>query len=237
MHLRSVTLFPGRFPVRDRYPFNLALFQNTPAIQFRAAVTFFVGENGSGKSTLLRAIAKRCGIHHWSDGGFVRHDNNPYAERLCDCIEAGWTEQPVPGSLFTSDTFRHFAELLDVWASTDPGLLAYFGGKSLVNLSHGQSILAFFNSRFKVRGLYLLDEPETALSPLHLIEFMRMVSDMAAAGHAQFIIASHSPILLACSGAELLAFDSDRVRPVAYEETDYFRVYREFLMDRKKYGG
>ncbi|MFH0920240.1 MAG: AAA family ATPase, partial [Fibrobacterota bacterium] len=125
---------------------------------------------------------------------------------------------------------------LDEWAAADPGLLEYFGGTSLVSMSHGQSILAFFRARFKVKGLYLLDEPETALSPKHLIAFMGLVRETAAAGHAQFIIASHSPIVLACPGAGLYAFEEERIVPVAYEETEYFRVYRDFLNDRKSFG-
>ncbi|MFH0919622.1 MAG: AAA family ATPase, partial [Fibrobacterota bacterium] len=121
MHLRAMTLDPARFPVCDRYPFNLPFLRNTPTLAFTEAVTFFTGENGSGKSTLLRAVAQRCGIHHWRDNNFIRRDNNPYGEMLSNCIEPEWTDGPVPGSFFASDTFRHFAELLDEWAAADPG--------------------------------------------------------------------------------------------------------------------
>ena len=110
-----------------------------------------------------------------------------------------------PGSFFGSSVFQDFARILDDWASTDPGQLAYFGGKSLLTQSHGQSIMSFFKARYAIKGLYLLDEPETALSPRTQIELLDLLTTMSAAGHAQFIIATHSPILLSCPGARSTA--------------------------------
>lgn len=231
MHLASVTLHPERFPVRDRYPFSLPQLQRLGTLAFDAPVTFFVGENGSGKSTLLEAVALRCGIHIWRDDSRLRVEHNRYEKRLTEYLEAAWVDGKVPGSFFGADIFRNFAQLLDEWASNDPGQLEYFGGHSLLTLSHGQSLLAFFRSRYRIKGLYLLDEPESALSPRSQLELLRILAREGAAGHAQFIVATHSPILLACPGATIWSFDEAPPRRVPYAQTDLLRLYREFLAD------
>jgi predicted ATPase len=101
--------------------------------------------------------------------------------------------------------------------------------------SHGQSLMAFFESRFKIKGLYLLDEPETALSPKSLLQLLKLLYDMSRAGHAQFIIATHSPILLACPQAEILSFDASAVEQITYEDTDHYRIYKNFMADPRKF--
>ncbi len=114
-------------------------------------------------------------------------------------------------------------------------MLKYFGGESLVTQSHGQSIMSLFRARYKVKGLYLLDEPETALSPKRQLELLTILKEMGEAGHAQFIIATHSPILLACPGAVIYSFDHIPIERIDYEETNQFRIYKDFLLDRDKY--
>jgi predicted ATPase len=131
--------------------------------------------------------------------------------------------------------FKDFANILDEWAVTDPGQLKYFGGKSLVTQSHGQSLMSYFRNRYRIRGLYLLDEPETALSPRSQLELLEILGTNSRSGHAQFIIATHSPILLACAEAKIYSFDHIPVCPVAYEETEHYRIYKNFLMNRKNY--
>ena len=173
MHLASLTLHPERFPMRNCYPFSLPHLQQLGTLAFDTPVTFFVGENGSGKSTLLEAIAVRCGIHIWRDESPLRVEHNRWERRLAEFLEVAWTDGPVPGSFFGADIFRNFAQMLDKWAANDPGLLEYFGGHSLLTLSHGQSLLAYFRSRYRIKGLYLLDEPETALSPRSQLELLR----------------------------------------------------------------
>ena len=117
----------------------------------------------------------------------------------------------------------------------DPGLLDYFGGKSLMIQSHGQSLMSFFKSRFKIKGLYLLDEPETALSPTTQIELLKLIAKMGQSGHAQFIIATHSPILLACPQATLYRFSAASLEPIKYEDTEHFQVYKSFMRDPNRY--
>ena len=235
MHLQAVTLRNDEYPTEDHYPFNLPVLRATSAVRFTAPVTFFVGENGSGKSTLLEAMAGRCGIHIWRDPDTRRMDYNPYEEALTDFISVQWANGRVPGSFFGSDIFGHFASAVEGFAKADPGQLKHFGGKSLITQSHGQSLMSYFRSRYQLKGLYLLDEPETALSPKTQLELLKLIIETSGAGHAQFIIASHSPILLACPGATIYSFDSLPLEPVAYEQTDHYRIYKDFMADRSAY--
>ena len=235
MHLKEVTFSSEKYPTKDYYPFNLSLFHQTAKVIFDSPVVFFVGENGSGKSTLLEAMAGACNIHVWRNVQRSRPDNNPYEDQLHRYISVQWSNGRVPGSFFGSKIFQYFAELLDEWAAADRGQLNYFGGKSLTTQSHGQSLMSFFRSRYKITGLDLLDEPETALSPRSQIEFLGILEKMSADGHAQFIIASHSPLLLACPGAVIYTFDHSVIQRIPYEQTDHYRVYKDFMMDRKKY--
>ncbi len=235
MHLKSVTLLPDTYPTRDRYPFNLPIFHHEQSILFNAPVTLFVGENGAGKSTLLEALAHLCGIYIWRDEDRRRCQYNPYEDAFHRHCSIEWTADSVPGAFFGSNIFQHFAQLLDEWAANDPGLLDYFGGKSLVAQSHGQSLMSFFKSRYQRKGLYLLDEPETALSPRSQLELLELLVTTGGTGQAQFIIATHSPILLACPDAVLYSFDGERIKQTTYEETTHYKLYKSFLENRSRY--
>jgi predicted ATPase len=231
VHLLGMRIDPSRFPTREAYPFNLAVVRETAALTLDAAVTFFAGENGSGKSTFLRGLAHRCGIHIWESADHMSPSRNPFAERLAGCIDLRWRDGSVPGSFFAAEIFRNFAELVDAWARTDPGLYAYFGGASLTEKSHGQCNMAFFESRFRVPGLYLLDEPESALSPRRQIELLRILSEAAARGDAQFVVATHSPILMSLPGSRIFSFDTCPVAEIDYRDTESFRLHRQFFLD------
>ncbi len=236
MHLKKVILNPEKYPTREHYPFNLELFQKTRSIPLETPVTFFVGENGSGKSTLLEAITRKCGIYIWQGIQRPRYNASPYENALYQTISIEWANgRRVNGSFFGSDIFNNFARILDEWLTMDPGLLEYFGGKSLMSQSHGQSLMAFFKSRLKIKGLYILDEPETALSPKSQLELLEFLKKASLTGQAQFIIATHSPILLVCPGARILTFDNAPVRQIDYEDTNHYRIYKEFMADPKKY--
>jgi predicted ATPase len=237
MFLSEVIIRSSEFPTRSVYPFNLPVLQKTGRIAFTSPLTFFVGENGSGKSTLLTAITRKCGIHIWKGKDGRRVEQNPYEEAFHHFINVRWNDGPVPGSFFASQMFQNFSRILDEWAAADPGLLDYFGGRSLMTQSHGQSILSFFRSRFKVKGIYFLDEPETALSPRSQIDLLNLLAELARSGNAQFLVASHSPILLACPGARIYTFDSAPIETIAYEETAYYRIYRDFLLNRDRFIG
>jgi predicted ATPase len=235
LHLKSIRLLSDQYPTKESYPFNVDVLRQTESLIFSSPVTFFVGENGSGKSTLLEALAKRCQIYIWRGQESTRAVINHYEELLFLYLEVEWTNGVVPGSFFSSQIFRNFAQLIDVWEADNPGQIDYFGGKSLLTQSHGQSLMSFFEARYRIKGLYLLDEPETALSPKTQLELLRLLQEMGRLGHAQFIIATHSPILLACPGSVIYSFDRTPVKAIPYEETEHYKIYREFMKDPKMY--
>jgi predicted ATPase len=230
MHLKRCTIARERFPEEDLYPFNLRVLRAGAPIDFEAPVTFFVGENGSGKSTLLRAIAHCCGIHIWEEQERARISRNPHEERLHLYMKAAWNGEPVPGSFFSADRFRAFSQSVDEWAIEDPEVLEIYGGKSLLVQSHGQSHMSFFTHRFRLKGLYFLDEPENALSPKSQLGLRHELEGFSRSGEAQFIIATHSPLLLSLPGARILDFDGEAPRPVAYADTEHYRIYKSFFV-------
>jgi predicted ATPase len=232
MHLTRVQIEADRFPTRAHYPFNIPVIRDTAEITFRRPVAFVLGENGSGKSTLLDAIARRCGIHVWDKPRRHLAHNNPFETRLNEYVRATWADGRVPGSIFRAETFRDLADFIDDMALCDPGRLKYQGGQILNMLSHGQGILSYFSGRLAVPGLYFLDEPEAALSPANQIRFLNLLQEIEAGGQAQFIITSHSPILLAYPGAQILNFGAPRISEITYEDTAHYQLYRQFLTNR-----
>ena len=227
--MSQISIDKEKFPTQESYPFNLEIFQQTESLEITTPVTFFVGENGTGKSTLLEAIARRSGIHIWGEIDRERVVKNPYEKAMYYAVNVAWRDGQVPGSFFASQTFRNYAKLIDEWAVSDPELLNYYGGSSLITQSHGQSLMSYFRNRYKIKGLYFLDEPETALSPKTQVELLELLQTVGAEGHAQFVIATHSPILLACPGARIYDFDSAPIKSINYEETEHYRVYKDFL--------
>jgi len=227
-YLRGVT---STFDNNDRsqYPFNIPAFVNGINLDFKTNVTFLVGENGSGKSTLLEALAECCGFN--PEGGNRDHHRESFTDRseIAQAIRLSWLPKVSEGFFMRAESFYNFATYLD--EASD--LLAY-GGKSLHCQSHGESFLALFANRFE-QGLYILDEPEAALSPQRQLSFLKIIHDLESPGHAQFIIATHSPILLSYPHATLFAFDERGISKTAYEETDHFRLTRDFLNSPERY--
>jgi len=232
MHLIKVRIHSNSYPTDRIYPFNIPILRETPELMFRKPVAFFVGENGSGKSTLLEAITRQCGINLWDKPRRHLAHSNPYETKLADYITVTWSDGRVPGSLFRAETFYGFADFLDDVALCDPGRLKYHGGKLLNLLSHGEGILSYFSGRYHIKGLYLLDEPESALSPSSQVAFLKLLQQLEADGHAQFIMATHSPILLAYPGAQIFSFDSPHIEEVEYEDTAHYKLYKQFFTDR-----
>jgi predicted ATPase len=230
MFLEEIRFRAADYPVDDRYPFDIGRFRATGSLRFGAPVAFFAGENGSGKSTLLRAVADKCGIHIWGVADETRVQANRYERELARYLDLDF--DPVPGAFFASENFRRYALLIEEWAKADPGQLKRFGGASLVAKSHGQSHMAYFRSRFRLKGLYLLDEPENALSPGRQLELAALIADCAATGQAQFIVCSHSPLLMSVPGAQIFGFDAETIAPLAFEDTAHFKTYRDFFAAR-----
>ncbi len=230
-HIRGVSVDSGNFPTEEVYPFNLEVIRQTRSLDLNHPVTVLVGENGSGKSTFLEALARRCGIHIWRAEHGARIRANKLEKTLHHFMKVEWSDGVVPGGFFGSDHFKDFTHQLEDWASTDPGQLEYFGGESLVTKSHGQSMMAYFKARYSIRGLYLLDEPETALSPKSQLELRDLIARSAEGGHAQFVVATHSPLLLTIPGARIYSFDAVPVEQIDFRETTLFRSYQEFFRD------
>ena len=235
MHIQNIQLQHDKYPTHEYYPFDLDIFQKTDTITLSTPITFFMGENGTGKSTLLRAIANKTYIHIWDTPPLKRIKPNPYEQLLHHAVDVGWSNGRVTGSYFGSQIFNRFTYLLEEWAAADPGLIDYFGGHSLMTLSHGQSLVAFFKNRYKIKGLYLLDEPETALSPKSQLELVKVLIEASKARQAQFIIATHSPILLATPGSEIYTFDSAPIQSIEYRETEYYKFYKDFMNNMDDY--
>lgn len=237
MYITKVRIDRDSFPTSRIYPFNVPAIRETPELTFREPLVFFVGENGSGKSTLLDAIIRKCGIHVWEKPRRHLAHENPYETKLMNHVTVTWANGRVPGSLFRAETFRDLADFLDDVALCDPGRLKYHGGHILNVLSHGEGILSYLNGRFRRKGLYFLDEPEAALSPASQIKFLKLLQELVAEGQAQFFIATHSPILLACPGAQIFSFDGTGIEEVAYQETAQYQIYRQFFMDQAAVSG
>lgn len=237
MHLVRVRIHSDRFPTQKLYPFNVPTMGHSTELTFRKPVVFFLGENGSGKSTLLDAIARKCGIHIWDKPRRHVAHHNPFETKLKNYVSITWTNGGVPGSLFRAETFRDFADFIDDVALCDPGRLQYHGGRILNMLSHGEGILSYFSGRFHLKGLYFLDEPESALSPASQIRFLNLLQRLETEGRAQFIIATHSPILLAYPGAQIFSFDSPHIEEIAYEDTTHYKLYKQFFTDRSVFLG
>jgi predicted ATPase len=207
----------------SRFPFTLPILQGGLDLELQQNVTLFVGENGSGKSTVLEAVAASCGFNPEGGGRDHHFSTREEASELAGALRLSWRPKVTDGFFMRAESFYNLATYLDEVSN-----LSRYGGVSFHGQSHGESFLALFAHRFD-RGLYILDEPEAALSPRRQLSFLKIIHDLASTGVAQFLIASHSPILLGYPGATLLSLDGGSVRPVRYEETDHYTLTRSFL--------
>lgn len=211
--------------------FSIPAIKSLEQIEFKSRVTFFVGENGSGKSTLLEAIAAQCGFNTAGGGRNNLYEVHAAKSDLADHIRLAWMPKVTNGFFLRAESFYHFASHLD--EVDDTGFRAY-GGRSLHQQSHGESFLSLFMNRFNGKALYLLDEPEAALSPARQLAFLRILHDLTDSGDAQFIIATHSPILMGYPDAVILSFDDSQIKDVAYEMTDHYLITKYFMQHREK---
>lgn len=198
------------------------------ALEFDRPVTFLVGENGTGKSTLLEAIAVACGFN--PEGGTRNFTFSTRATHSClgEYLTPARRRYPRDGFFLRAESFYNVATNIDELDQEVPGLLGSYGGKSLHHQSHGESFLALVQNRFGREGLYLLDEPEAALSPGRLLTLMAEMDALVKAD-AQFVIATHSPILMAFPGARIYLLDGEGLRPADYRETEHYQLTKQFL--------
>ncbi len=200
-------------------------------IEIKNNVTFFVGENGTGKSTLLEAIAQQCNFNTAGGGRNNAYEIHANEAFLADYIRLSWMPKITNGFFLRAESFYHFASHID---DVDDTGYRNYGGCSLHKQSHGESFMSLFMNRFKGKAIYLLDEPEAALSPSRQLAFLRILHDLTRSGDAQFIIATHSPILMGYPNSVILNFDGPKIDEVEYETTDHYQITKYFLQHRKK---
>ena len=227
-------------PLQDgSYLQNIQSINKGLQLELKSNVTFFVGENGSGKSTILEAVAELCGFS--LRGGNRNHNLNTgyrfngYESPLAGYLQLGWTPKRITEGFFMrAESFFNFASYIDELAVDDSRILNAYGGRSLHEQSHGESFLSLFNNQFEA-GVYILDEPEAALSPARIMAFMSVIHALEQSGRAQFLIATHSPMLLCYPGATIYQFDDDGVRETNYEDTEHFTLTKSFLNNPQLY--
>ena len=197
-------------------------------LEFTNPVTFFVGENGSGKSTLLEAIAVAAGFN--AEGGsrdFVFSTRRTHSD-LCDLIIPIRTIPPKDGFFLRAESFYNTASYLD-----ENSTMKRYGGVSFHEQSHGESFLSLVTNRFEGNGLYIKDEPEAALSPQRLLTLLVMMDELVKK-RSQFIIATHSPIIMAFPGADIIQFSEKGMERVSYRETESYRITKQFMDDPER---
>lgn len=232
MFLRRLSFQTERIPSHKDYPFSIAAFRSLETIEFNNSVTFFVGENGSGKSTLLEAIAYKCDFNTAGGGRNNYYEVHSAESALGDFIKLSWSPKITNGFFLRAESLYNFASYID---SLGPEAYEPYGGKSLHKQSHGESFLSLFSNRFGKQGIYLLDEPEAALSPVRQLTLLRIIRDLVQSGRSQFIIATHSPIILAYPDAQILDFDTSPVSQTTYEDTTHYQITKGFLENRGRY--
>lgn len=200
-------------------------------IEFKNPITFIVGENGTGKSTLIEAIAVAYGFNPEGGGkNFNFSTNNSHSELYRNIILSKGIP-PRDGFFLRAESIYNVASHIDEIDSVPaaaPRVIEGYGGASLHRQSHGESFMAIAENRFRGNGLYILDEPEAALSPLNILKLMCKIKILQN-NNSQFIIATHSPILMAFPGAEILQLSQKGIAKVEYTETEHYRVTKNFL--------
>lgn len=254
-HLRTLDLHPPASS--SLFPFNLPVFQRWQPLNLDTPVTFLVGENGSGKSTLLEALARAAQSITVGSEGVGGDASLAHVAGLADALKLTWNKRTRKGFFLRAEDFFGYvkaqnrlkaeiqADLADVEKDYQgrseyaKGLarmphagqlqdMQHKYGPGLDARSHGESFLALFQARFVPGGLYLLDEPEAPLSPLRQLTLLALLKGMVAQ-EAQFIIATHSPLLMAFPDARILSFDSPPIQPVPYDALEHVTLTRDFL--------
>lgn len=227
-------------PKKRGYPFSLKVVKNLKDLVFNKQVTFLVGENGTGKSTILEAVASRAGFG--KEGGSKNISFSTTHEKMVDgdvstlaeCMTFSWRKKVSDGYFFRAESFFNLANeidnMVDIPFVSKESVYASYGGTSLHNRSHGESFMTLFKNRIgKGGGFYLFDEPEAALSPQKQLALLVLLKELCKNKETQFIIATHSPILLAYPDADIWSFDGGEIKTIEYKDTEHYKITKGFL--------
>lgn len=229
--LREVVLLREKVESWDVYPFSIPAVRNLDALAFHPKVTFLVGENGSGKSTLMEAVALAVGLNPEGGSQNIRFSTRPSESTLHEALRiVRGTRRPRTSFFLRAESFFNVASIVD-----NLGVADSYGGRSLHEQSHGESFLALVNERFGEDGLYLMDEPEAALSPQRQLALLAAFDRLVQQDRSQLVVATHSPILLAYPEARIYSLDERGIAEIEYEKTEHFALTRDFLLNRERY--
>lgn len=236
-YIRGIKLERDSISSFENYPFHLPSIKNLNELSFHPNVTYFVGENGMGKSTLLEAIAIAAGFN--PEGGsfnfnFSTYNSHSSLERHIKLIKG--IQKPKDGFFLRAETFYNVAsniEALDSEPSSASRIIESFGGVSLHEQSHGESFWATFMNRFRGQGIYLLDEPEAALSPLRQLSMLAHIHELVQ-NDSQFIIATHSPIIMAYPNAKIIELTEEGAKETSLEETNHYHIMKQFFDNKDR---
>ncbi|MBX4269080.1 AAA family ATPase [Clostridium estertheticum] len=233
-YLRRLELKRESVESFSNYPFCLPTIKNLSSLDFHPKVTFIVGENGSGKSTILEAIAIACGFN--PEGGTINFNfssMNTHSELYKYIKLVKGVKKPKNGFFLRAESFYNLASNIDeLDREGGPKLVSSYGGQSLHKQSHGESFFAVFMNRFGSNGLYILDEPEAALSPSRQMSMLTRIHELVNMG-SQFIISTHSPIIMAYPESTIYEI-KDKMEVVRYEETENYQITKNFINNRDK---
>ncbi len=240
--LKKITLLRDRVKDWEAYPFAVPAIRNLDQLLIHSRVCFFAGENGTGKSTLLEAIAAHYGFGR--EGGTRNFFNdstesNHSTDALVRALRLSFDNRTGTGFFLRAESFFNTASYIDQLDSdptAGPPINAYYGGRSLHTRSHGETFFTVLELKFQRNGLFLLDEPEAALSPQRQLAFLVLLRDVLKKyKDAQFIISTHSPVLLGYPDAQIVSFDQERLTEISYEDTAPLQIVRTFVNDREKF--
>ena len=243
--LKKIAILRERVKAWDSYPLSLPVIRCLGELSLRSRVCLFAGENGTGKSTLLEAIAAHYGFGR--EGGnrnFLNDstESNHSIDPLVRALRLSFDKRTGSGYFLRAESFFNTISYMDNLdkepALYAPRISAFYGGKSLHTRSHGETFFTLLQLKFKRNGLFLLDEPEAALSPLRQLSFLVLIHDVLGKyKDAQFIISTHSPILLGFPGAQILSFDDGQIHEIEFEETAPLQIVRRFVNERERFLG